>query len=70
MFFLPSNTIFFFFQISFSYSRPSSEDEDSDDNAMDNVVDLRGGLDSDEDPTRFISLHCHLYPGSIKECGH
>ncbi len=43
-------------QISFSYSRWDSEKE------FLNVLDLEGPWDLDQDPTRFYSLHCLLYP--------
>ena len=34
----------------------------------DNVLSVNG-LSEDVDPTRFLSVHCFLFPGSIKECG-
>ncbi len=51
-------------QVSFSYAR-SGEPEDFD---SDNVVSVGGGVSRRKDPTRFMSLHCRLYPGSIKQC--
>jgi hypothetical protein len=44
-------------QISFSYSKYNAVEENS--------VDLDV---ADGDQTRFIALHCHLFPGSLKNC--
>jgi len=41
-------------QISFSYSRYGQENE--------RVVAIDGEIDVRIDPTRFLSLHCHLFP--------
>ncbi|TRY69465.1 hypothetical protein TCAL_04681 [Tigriopus californicus] len=46
-------------QISFSYSTYSDQEQ--------NIVQI-GGLSEAKDPTRFLSIHCHLFPGTIKAC--
>ena len=48
-------------QISFGYASPPSTSQQS------NHINVRG-LSELEDPTRFISLHCHLFPGSLSLC--
>jgi len=39
-----------------------------DDSAMSNVLEIPNGLPLDEDPTRFKSLHCKLFPTGFSWC--
>ena len=50
-------------QISFGYAAPSSLQQS-------NHITLPSSsqLSELEDPTRFMSLHCYLFPGSLKMC--
>ena len=50
-------------QISFGYAAPSSLQQS-------NHIALPSSsqLSELEDPTRFMSLHCYLFPGSLKMC--
>ena len=48
-------------QISFGYASPPSTSQ------LSNHIAIRG-LSELEDPTRFISLHCYLFPGSLSLC--
>ena len=50
-------------QISFGYAAPSSLQQS-------NHIALPSSsqLSELEDPTRFMSLHCYLFPGSLKIC--
>ncbi len=48
-------------QISFGYSKYA-------DDTGENHVSLTNGLSELEDPTRFISLHCYLFPKSSPKC--
>ncbi|RWS16499.1 beta-1:3-N-acetylglucosaminyltransferase radical fringe-like protein [Dinothrombium tinctorium] len=45
-------------QITFSYSKYGKEM---------NVINVEDGIDRRADPTRFYSLHCHLFP-NFKYC--
>eukprot|EP00095_Tigriopus_kingsejongensis_P010892 maker-scaffold1216_size55193-snap-gene-0.12 protein:Tk10892 transcript:maker-scaffold1216_size55193-snap-gene-0.12-mRNA-1 annotation:"Fringe glycosyltransferase " len=45
-------------QISFSYSQFSDQEQ--------NIVSI-DGLPESKDPTRFLSIHCYLFPGSIRQ---
>lgn len=53
-------------QISFGYSRYDAN-RVSGSNERDNSVNV-SGLPELEDPTRFISLHCYLFPQSLPNC--
>jgi hypothetical protein len=51
-------------QISFSYGKYDNADHTFDLNLVDVGAN---GRPQDEDPTRFLSLHCHLFPNLCQE---
>ena len=54
-------------QISFGYAQ-ANEDNATSSKLTSNHIILSGGLSELEDPTRFISLHCYLFPQSLTKC--
>ena len=53
-------------QISFGYAQQTGQNGSK--LASSNHIALSGGLSELEDPTRFISLHCYLFPKSLPGC--